>query len=201
MIRVLVYVVFAVIPGWSQTIETDTLLRDPIIAPKASDSLEVLRQNSKKDSIVGIFDIFSGEPGRAALYSLVAPGGGQIYNKKYFKGALAIIADATALGVGIYWTREYNNFDALYREHVRKVSLGIPSEVYGTNDITALINERNRLRRYRDQSWVALGAVHFVTIIEAFVDRHLMTFDINEDLTLTLIPAHTFSFAGLTYTF
>ena len=31
------------------------------------------------------FDIFNGKPGKAAFYGLVAPGGGQIYNKKWWK--------------------------------------------------------------------------------------------------------------------
>ena len=30
-------------------------------------------------------EVFSGKPGRAALYSLIVPGGGQIYNKKWWK--------------------------------------------------------------------------------------------------------------------
>ena len=57
--------------------------------------------------------IFEGNPGRAALYSLVIPGAGQAYNKKWFKIPLALTIDGAA-GYWVYYTRkEYNEIDEI----------------------------------------------------------------------------------------
>ena len=54
------------------------------------------------------------KPGRAALYSAVLPGAGQVYNRKYWK--LPIVA--AGLGVSAYFiannTREYNRYKDAY---------------------------------------------------------------------------------------
>jgi hypothetical protein len=51
---------------------------------------------NEADTIInkgGFFSIFKGKPGKAALYSLIIPGGGQIYNKKWWKVPLALGID------------------------------------------------------------------------------------------------------------
>ncbi len=153
-----------------------------------------------QDTIIGFFNIFKGEPGKAALYSLVIPGGGQIYNRKWIKAPVIILADATAFFVAGYWTREYNIFDAQYLQFVNGERLNIQ----GVSNPSTLISQRNTLRKYRDYSWFAAGIVHMITVIEAFVDRHLLEFDMNEDLTMELIgikDPYSVTLASLNYTF
>jgi len=153
----------------------------------------------EQDTIIGFFNIFKGEPGRAALYSLIVPGGGQIYNKKWIKAPIIIATDAVAFGIAIYWTREYNVFNAEYTKYVN----GEPN-IYLNINQTTLISQRNLLRKYRDYSWFAAGIVHLITVVEAFVDRHLLEFDMNEDLTLEVIAIkdpYSITFASLNYTF
>jgi len=63
---------------------------------------------------------------------------------------------------------------------------------------------RDRLRQYRDYSWFAVGIVHIVTVVEAFVDRHLLEFDMNEDLTLEVIgikDPYSVTLASVNYRF
>jgi len=68
---------------------------------------ELLKESIKEDSIVGFFSLFKGEPGRAALYSLVIPGGGQFYNRRWWKVPLAIGADVTAVSIALSWSEQY----------------------------------------------------------------------------------------------
>ena len=59
--------------------------------PTSTDTSSPSTQNNAQDrdstTIVEntFFDIFTGNPGRAAFYGLIIPGGGQIYNKRWLK--------------------------------------------------------------------------------------------------------------------
>lgn len=63
-------------------------------------------------------NIFKGKPGRALTYSLLLPGAGQIYNRKYWKLPLVY----SALGFPIYLISfnksEYDRFDKAYRMRI-----------------------------------------------------------------------------------
>ena len=167
----------------------------------ASNDLVVIDTISEEhDTIIGFFNIFKGDPGKAALYSLVIPGGGQIYNRKWVKAPVIILADALAFGVAIHLTGEYRDLDNAYR----RIIDGEITNYQGVSDRTTLIRQRNTLRKYRDYSWFAAGIVHMITVIEAFVDRHLLEFDMDEDLSLQLISIkdpYSVTVASLNYTF
>ncbi len=170
-----------------------------------STSIEDLSQSKKKvknDSIVGFFSIFKGEPGKAALYSLLIPGGGQVYNKKYFRAFLALAADGIAVGNAINQTRKFNEWDRVYREILLN---GVSSSGYTTAELSTVSIFRERGRQYKDYAWFSVGVVHLITIIEAFVDRHLLGFDIDEDLTIKLAPntglPDSMGIVGLQYNF
>ena len=121
----------------------------------------------------GFFSLFKGKPGRAAFYSLVIPGGGQAYNRKYWKIPLAIGIDASLVYVLIYNTKQYNTVQQLYT--------------------TALIDkdplasryklQRDGARKAKEYSYIYLILGHLSTVIDAFVDQHLLDFDVSDDLT------------------
>ncbi len=171
------------------------------ISPNESsrDSIDVNTKSEAQDSIVGFFSIFKGKPGKAALYSLIIPGGGQVYNKRYWKAPLAVLADGAAVGVALYWTNQYNSLDQDYRD----LKNGLITDINGITDELTIERGRDRRRQYRDYSWFAVGLVHLVTVIEAFVDRHLMEFDISDDLSIQAMPPDTFGnqYIGLVYQF
>lgn len=178
--------------------ETQDSIPNFIVAP--GDTTKARIEEVEVDTIIGFFNIFKGEPGRAALYSLIAPGGGQIYNRRPVKAGLAILADATAVGVAIYWSREFNMWTDQYRLFLDE---GIPVNGFIT-DISTLERQRNTLRQYRDYSWAAVGVVHLITVVEAFVDRHLLEFDMDEDLTLEMFSIkdpYSVTLASVNYTF
>jgi len=47
---------------------------------------------------------------------------------------------------------------------------------------------RDNLRRNRDLSIIAMGLVHGLNVIDAFVSAHLLDFDVGEDLTVSVYP-------------
>ena len=144
------------------------------------------------------FDIFYGKPGRAAFYGLIVPGGGQIYNRKWWKLPLVYAVE----GGTIYWivlsTTEYNGFQ---REYLKKLNNASDFVGYrGVTDEGVLKSNRDKWRKQREYSWIIFIGGHLITIFEAFIDRHLMEFDVSDDLTFEPIPSVIGAHPGITYT-
>ena len=130
---------------------------------------------NEADTIVnkgGFFSIFKGKPGKAELYSLIIPGGGQVYNKKWWKVPLAIGLDAGATGWLIYTRQSFNRSQ---EEYLKAVTDG--------GSTSRLKQKRDFYRKQSEYAWIYLIAAHIITVADAFVDRHMMTFDVSDDLT------------------
>lgn len=131
---------------------------------------------SQKDSVIvknAFLKIFTGKPGRAALYSLVLPGGGQLYNRKYWKAPIAWAIDGALIYNVVYQNIEF-------RDYQDKYILALQ-----TGDANVLVYKANRdkFRKASEYSYLYLLVGHVLTIMDAYVDRHLMEFDISPDLT------------------
>lgn len=157
---------------------------------------------SGKDSTTivanSIFDIFYGKPGRAAFYGLVIPGGGQIYNKKWWKLPFVYAVE----GGTIYWiitsTTNYNKLQYFYLNNLRNPDDLLAFE--GVTDVNILLTNRNKWRKQKEYSWIFFLGGHLITIFEAFIDRHLMEFDVSDDLTFEPIQSVIGAHPGFTYT-
>lgn len=122
------------------------------------------------------FSIFNGNPGKAAFYSLVIPAGGQIYNKKWLKVPLALGLDGAAVGWIVYNKTRYNEYDGIFRD----LLVGKPNEFFSS---PADVNVLRRAYKSRvEYAWVYFGIAHLITVFDAFVDRHLIEFDIDNDI-------------------
>ena len=121
--------------------------------------------------------IFSGKPGRAALYSFVFPSGGQIYNKRWLKVPLALGVDGYFLYNLLNKQKEYNKYNDI-------VNIYNAGGTYPDITEQSALNFRAAARTNREYAWVYLIVGHLVTVFDAYVDRHLMDFDISPDLTL-----------------
>jgi hypothetical protein len=121
--------------------------------------------------------IFSGEPGKAALYSLIIPSGGQIYNRKWWKVPLALGVDGWFTYRYLHHRSEFNKYDKIYKDWLK----GIPNEISIDN---ARIF-RNSSRQAKEYGFVYLILGHLATVFDAYVDRHLMDFDSSEDVSFT----------------
>ena len=139
-------------------------------------------------------------PKRALWLALVIPGGGQIYNRKYWK--LPIVYGGF---VGCAYALSWNNM--MYKDY-SQAYLDIMDDDDNTKSYenflpyNTKITDANRsryqeilrkkkdyYRKYRDMSVFAFGAVYLLTVIDAYVDAELSSFEINEDLSLKIEPA------------
>ncbi len=124
-------------------------------------------------------------PQKALILGLLLPGGGQIYNKKWWKLPL-VYGGLGAMGWAIqYNTEQYLNFKRNHRRAVR----GLPHD-YSELGISAsyLKTIRDRADKRRQLSYIGFAAVYALTIADAFVDAHLAGFDMSEDLSLQFTP-------------
>lgn len=128
--------------------------------------------------------IFKGPPGRAFVYSLILPGSGQVYNKRYWKLPIVIAAYAVT---GYTLSDNLKTFDQYDKAYRLRIDFGMDTITDFPNLSTSQIAaDREIVRKNVQRSYIALGLIYFLTAAEAFVDRHLMEFDISEDLGMNL---------------
>ena len=153
------------------------------------------------DSINGALNkkVFIPNPTKATWLALVIPGGGQIYNRKYWK--LPIIYGGFA---GCAYALTWNN--KMYKDYMqayKDAALGNweansihdllpPGYLDRTpkTQITETLRKRkDTYRRYRDLSIFAFIGVYLISVIDAYVDAELSNFDISPDLSMRVEPA------------
>ena len=131
-------------------------------------------------------------PHKAAIYSALVPGLGQIYNKKYWK--LPIIYGAT--GIFIY-AFDFNNDQYIkYKNAYADMSAGKISSFEGITDEKILLRARDGYQRDRDLNVIVLAAFYLLNIVDATVDAHLFDYDISDDLSLNIRPTIKKTFAN-----
>lgn len=126
--------------------------------------------------------IFEGKPGKSALYGVLIPGGGQLYNKRYWKAPIVWAID----GVAIWWyidnRMEYIGWRDAYI-HMLKGEITVYNNITNRNTIRTF---RNDARLQTERAGFTIILVHLLSVIEAFTDQHLMDFDIDDDLSFTI---------------
>jgi hypothetical protein len=125
-------------------------------------------------------------PKRAALYSAILPGMGQVYNKKYWKVPI-IAVGAGALIYGLNFNQ--SNFSMFKEELIkRQQNLGnLDPDLDRYTD--ANLNElQDFYRRNRDLTIVGMALLYALNIIDATVDAHLFDFNVSDDLSMHIRP-------------
>lgn len=125
-------------------------------------------------------------PVRASLYSTVAPGLGQIYNKKYWK--LPIVWGG--IGTALYFA-QFNRTDyRFFKQGYVNRELGLPEDPelaqYSTSGIQSAMETS---RQYMEWCYIGAFVVYLLNIVDASVDAHLYTFDVSNDLSLRITPS------------
>ena len=159
----------------------------------SQDTAEHIQKTQKAYN--GPLSMFAGNPGKAALYSLMLPGAGQLYNKKYLKVPLVVGIEGAVVGILIRNNRQYKRWD---RES-NDLLMGIPSPS-GLNQ-AELDSLRERARDQRDITLIATVLVHLFQVADAFIHRHLIEFDIDDDLGFEWHSPESGIGLGLTVTF
>ena len=123
-------------------------------------------------------------PSKAAFYSALFPGGGQIYNKKYWKAPIVW----GIMGTTTYLYIDNNNLYKRYRKAFKLRRAGLQDEFTLDNGTTliseaGLTNAQRVLRKNRDLSLFSTVIVYALQIIEASVNAHLLQFNTTDNLT------------------
>jgi hypothetical protein len=137
-------------------------------------------------------------PKTATLLALI-PGAGQIYNRRYWK--LPIVYGGLG-ALGYFMVSNYIDYNCYRTAYLHKVDLD--STTNYTCPTLPDADERT-LKIYRDNSQSSaemflLGFVFFygLTIVDAFVDAHLLHFDIDDNLSLHIRPSVNYSLVSQT---
>ena len=138
------------------------------------------------------------DPKRALWLALVIPGGGQIYNRKYWK--LPLVYGGF---IGCLYAMNWNN--TMYKDY-SQAYIDIMDNDPGTQSYNQFLHNgatingqeerdkklfkqrKDRYRRWRDMSFFVLVGVYALSVIDAYVDAELSVFDISKDLSLSIEP-------------
>ena len=160
----------------------------------APDSTLTLTKKQKRD-----WNTWTPDPKRALWLALVIPGGGQIYNRKYWK--LPIVYGGF---MGCIYAMTWNN--TMYKDYsqafidisdddpntasYRKfVHLGRVIDSSNISRYKEIFKKRkDKYRRWRDLSFFVMVGVYAISVIDAYVDAELSVFDISRDLSLKVKP-------------
>lgn len=140
--------------------------------------------------------VFVPNPTKATWYAIVFPGGGQIYNRKYWK--LPIIYGGFAgCAYALSWNgKMYKDYSQAYMDIMDNnpntnsfEDLLPPNYNYSKEQLQEVLRKRkDTYRRYRDLSIFAVIGVYLLSIIDAYVDAELSNFDISPDLSMKVEP-------------
>ncbi len=177
------------------------LLKGPALRAQDSSAVQVTHFSAQKDTFVidtiiqkGLTDTLAAKPfvpywdslqkvhspRRAALYSAVLPGLGQIYNHQYIKAPLMWGGIGVATGVFIFNFDHYITFRDAYRLRLNGKYTGDPRiDIYGQQDLKYI---RDGYRQYVDYSVLGFAAVYLYNILDAVVFGYLYSFDVASPL-------------------
>jgi hypothetical protein len=155
-------------------------------AAQESDSSSTFKKLSITDSIktdsLKIRKYHS--PKKAAIFSMILPGLGQAYNKKYWK-----IPVVYAAAGGLMYSFQFNQSRYIkYRNAYSDRLNGIPDDYIGKYSNDQLNTLFKYYNRYRDLTVIGFAALYAINIIDASVDAHLFTFDVSDDLSFNIHP-------------
>lgn len=164
-------------PLKAQNIPTDTLIHADSLVP-----LPTARAGTVDSSF-----ITEHSHRKAVLYSLILPGLGQAYNKKYWKIPFIYGGAGAFLYYVSFNQMKYKKFrNALFDNQVTQDPVEIDGYIYNYNDLNT---GRDYFRRYRDISIAGLAAMYLLNVIDAMVDAYFVRYDITDDLSLKMKPA------------
>lgn len=196
----------------------DTLLKPNIPLPESlSDSiaktdtiaLDTTAIGVKSDSLLQTMtyhrERFIPNPQRALWLSLIIPGAGQIYNRKLWKIPIVYGGFLGCLYALTWNNQMYSDYSQAYldimdddpntKSYMNMLPLNFNMEGREEQYKDIFKNKKNYYRKYRDMSIFAMVAVYLLSVVDAYVDAELSSFDISEDLGLHIEPT-LFNHAG-----
>jgi len=194
--------------------ESDTIIIN------AQEPIRIWSNNATATDDVATTPIYSvvnrrGDPMKATMLSAVFPGGGQIYNRKYWYLKVPVVY--AGFGATFYMYKMNSDYYKMYFNGYLDFISEIPErnsylkfippnhavlnpDTYQANkgpveeEILRRIDEH---KRYRDLSMILAGAWYLIQILEANVAASLMEYDVSDNLELAWSPK-MFNLPGMT---
>lgn len=120
-------------------------------------------------------------PAKAAFYSAIFPGMGQVYNKKYWKTPFVW----GGLGISTYFYLTNNSSYKRYRKAFKLRTAGFDDEFAGLISDQGLESAQKILRKNRDLSLFSTVLIYILQVVEASVNAHLLQFNTSDDLSFS----------------
>ncbi len=136
-----------------------------------------------QDSII-VIDTDPLKPSKAAFYSAIVPGLGQIYNKDYWKVPIVYLAIGTSTYYYIYSNNQYHRYRDAYK---RRLAGFNDDEFQGERylDNQRLLDAQKGFQKNRDLSLILTVGFYILNIVDANVSAHLKQFNVSENLSLS----------------
>lgn len=131
----------------------------------------------KKIILLTLLFVFTGlllaqpvkSPGKAALYSALVPGGGQLYNHAYVKAGLVIGIQAYLIGMAVYHDAQADDYK---------------KQINATSDALLIHQLSTKQKEYQDlrtSDFWWMGITMALSVLDAYVDAHLYDYEAQKD--------------------
>lgn len=185
----------------------DSIPSDSVYADSVKKEISMAIDTAKPVKVPKDWSTWKPDPKRALWLALVFPGGGQIYNRKYWKLPLVYGGFVGCLYAMNWNNTQYKDYSQAYlditdddpRTDSYNKFLHLGTQITTASDMKRYTeifkNRKDKYRRWRDLSFFVLLGVYALSVIDAYVDAELSVFDISTDLSLkvepTIINNHT----------
>lgn len=177
--------------------DADTLVSTTM--PVSSAVVDSTRKALRREQRLQKLTSFTPDPNKATWAGIVFPGGGQIYNHKYWKLPI-VYGGFLGCAYALNWNNQmYSDYSQAYLD-IMDDDPGTASyedflppryNVEANKDYLKRVfkNRKDNYRRQRDMSIFCFIGVYLISVVDAYVDAELSNFDITEDLTVQVRPS------------
>lgn len=138
-------------------------------------------------------------PKKAMWLAIVFPGAGQIYNRKYWKLPLFYGGFIGCIYAMSWNNTMYSDYSQAYidimdddpntKSYVNFLPMNYDAEANRSRLQELFRKKKDYYRRYRDLSIFCTIGVYLLSILDAYIDAELSSFDISRDLSLKVRPS------------
>lgn len=159
---------------------------DPREAVSAPDTVREKKPLHSSESVASPDSIVvkPHSPRKATLYSMILPGLGQVYNRKYWKVPVIYAGVGALCYMGIQNTSEYKRWHEAYLYKINQDTGG--NELADKYDANQLKSQSDYYRRNVELTYILGSLLYILNMVDAAVDAHLFNYDISDQLSLRL---------------
>ena len=167
-----------------------------------AEMLELRRQEQRDSAELADYGkqrVMKIDPNRALWLSMLCPGLGQVYNRRYWKLPI-VVGGFVGMGYAISWnnkmlkdyTKAYS--DIMDNDPNTKSYMDFYPPTVSESDIDpeylkkTLKAKKDFFRRNRDLCIIGIAGVYLICLVDAYVDAAMSKFDISDDLSMKVKP-------------